>query len=54
MTDPPPTSGSLFNFWMGVTLAGYPVSEELPICLLVYLVPGALAGIVWWRLASRA
>jgi hypothetical protein len=45
---------ALFNFWMGVSRAGYSVGEELPIFLLVYVVPGALAAIVWWRLASRA
>jgi hypothetical protein len=45
---------ALFNFWMGVSRAGYSVGEELPIFLLIYLVPGALAAIVWWRLAGRA
>ena len=45
---------ALFNFWMGVSRAGYPVSEELPIFLLIYIVPGALAAFVWWRLAPRA
>jgi hypothetical protein len=37
-----------------VSRAGYSVGEELPIFLLIYLVPGALAAIVWWRLAGRA
>ena len=45
---------ALFNFWMGVSRAGYSVGEELPIFLLIYLVPAALAGLVWWKLAGRA
>ena len=45
---------ALFNFWMGVSGAGYSVGEELPIFFLIYLVPGALAALAWWRLAGRA
>jgi len=37
------------NMWVGVTHAGYSVREELPILLLVFAVPAALAGLTaWW------
>lgn len=41
------------NLWVGVTHAGYSVREELPILLIVFIAPAAIAaGTVWWL--SRA
>lgn len=37
------------NLWIGVTRAGYTVAEELPIFLVVFGVPAAVAAAVWWR-----
>jgi hypothetical protein len=39
---------SLVNLWLGVSRAGYSVSEEIPIFLVVFAVPAALALIAWW------
>jgi hypothetical protein len=36
------------NMWIGVSHAGYSVREELPILLLVFLVPIALSGGIVW------
>ncbi len=38
------------NMWVGVSKAGYSVTEELPILLLLFAVPAAIAGLVRWRL----
>ena len=40
-----------FNMWVGVAKAGYSVAEELPIFLLIFGLPVAVAAIVKWRLA---
>ena len=37
------------NMWVGVTRAGYSVAEELPIFAAIFLVPAAVAAIVWWK-----
>jgi hypothetical protein len=37
------------NMWMGVTQAGYAFREELPIFLLIFLVPSIVAAVVKWR-----
>jgi hypothetical protein len=37
------------NMWVGVARAGYSVSEELPIFLLIFGLPGAMAIILKWR-----
>jgi len=42
---------ALVNMWVGVAKAGYSVRDELPILLIVFAVPAALAGLVAWRLA---
>ncbi len=42
---------SLVNMWVGVTKAGYSVRDELPILLVVFLVPAVVAGLAAWRLA---
>lgn len=38
-----------FNLWVGVNKAGYSVAEELPIMLLLFLVPAVIAVIVKWK-----
>ena len=42
---------ALVNMWVGVTRAGYTVSQELPILFVVFAVPAALATLVAWQLA---
>ena len=37
------------NMWIGVTKAGYSVAEELPIHLVLYLLPAVAAVLVRWR-----
>jgi hypothetical protein len=37
------------NMWLGVARAGYSVAEELPIALLIFGVPVALAGLIKWQ-----
>jgi CHASE1-domain containing sensor protein len=38
------------NMWLGVAKAGYSVAEELPIFLLIFVAPVALAGLIKWQL----
>ena len=37
------------NMWLGVASAGYAVRDELPIFLLIFGVPTALAVLVKWQ-----
>jgi len=37
------------NMWVGVAKAGYSVTEELPIFLLIFGLPAAVAGILKWK-----
>lgn len=37
------------NMWVGVVKAGYSVAEELPILLLIFSVPAAVAILLKWR-----
>jgi len=37
------------NMWIGVSQAGYSVLEELPIFLLIFLLPAAVAILVKWK-----
>jgi hypothetical protein len=37
------------NMWIGVYRAGYSFREELPIFLLIYLLPVAVAVLVKWK-----
>lgn len=40
---------ALVNMWVGVHKAGYTVAQEVPILLVNFAVPAALAlGLVWW------
>lgn len=41
--------GAGINLLVGVKKAGYTVAEELPIFLLVFAVPAAVAIFVWWK-----
>ena len=40
---------ALANMWIGVAHAGYSVAEELPIFLLIFGLPAALAAFIWWK-----
>lgn len=40
---------AVVNLWMGVARAGYSVGEELPIFLLIFLLPAAAAVLIRWR-----
>ena len=37
------------NMWIGVSQAGYSFQEELPIFLLIFLLPAAVAVFVKWK-----
>jgi hypothetical protein len=37
------------NMWVGVARAGYSVAEELPIFVLIFAVPAAVAIILKWK-----
>jgi len=39
------------NLWVGVTHAGYTVRQELPILLVVFIVPAVVAGLAAWQLS---
>jgi len=39
-----------FNLWTGVAKAGYSIGEELPVFLLLFGVPAAVAIILKWKL----
>jgi len=38
-----------FNMWVGVSRAGYSVAEELPILLLLFGIPAAVAIALKWK-----
>ncbi|MCW5620898.1 MAG: hypothetical protein KIS79_07330 [Burkholderiales bacterium] len=38
-----------FNMWVGVAKAGYSVAQELPILLLLFGVPAAIAVVLKWK-----
>jgi hypothetical protein len=40
---------SAANLWVGVARAGYSFNEELPIFLLIFLVPVVVAILLKWR-----
>lgn len=44
-------AAALINMWIGVSRAGYSVAEELPILLVIFAVPAAVALFVWWKLS---
>ena len=41
------------NLWYGVAKAGYSITGEFPIFLLIFAVPAAMAFLLWWRLPLR-
>ncbi|MFT3953360.1 MAG: hypothetical protein QM722_02820 [Piscinibacter sp.] len=38
-----------FNMWVGVARAGYAVGEELPVLLVLFGVPAAIALLLRWK-----
>lgn len=42
---------ALVNMWVGVAHAGYSVRQELPILVIVFAVPAALAVAAAWQLS---
>jgi hypothetical protein len=38
-----------FNMWVGVAKAGYSAKEELPVLLLLFGVPAAVAVLARWK-----
>jgi hypothetical protein len=40
------------NMWIGVARAGYSVAEELPIFLLIFSLPAAVALFIWWKFSQ--
>ena len=38
------------NMWVGVVRAGYSVAEELPIFVLIFALPAAVAILLKWKL----
>jgi hypothetical protein len=40
---------ALANLWLGVSRAGYSVAEELPIFLVIFAIPSAVAAYLWWK-----
>ena len=40
--------GAGINMWIGVSRAGYSVADEAPIFLIVFVIPAAVALLVWW------
>jgi hypothetical protein len=42
--------GAGFNMYAGVKKAGYSVADEAPIFLIVFVIPAAVALLLWWRL----
>jgi hypothetical protein len=41
---------AVLNLWYGVAKAGYSVADEFPIFLLVFVVPSAVALLLWWKI----
>ena len=46
-------AAAAINLWFGVAKAGYSVSDEAPIFLLIFAVPSVLALLAWWKLPVR-
>lgn len=40
---------SIINLWVGVSRAGYTVREELPILVIVFIVPAIAAALAIWQ-----
>ena len=37
------------NMWLGISTAGFTFMQELPIFLLIFLLPSAVAALVKWK-----
>ena len=44
-------AATAFNMWVGISHAGYSLREELPIMLLLFALPTAVALLVRWKFA---
>lgn len=44
-------AATVFNMWVGISHAGYSWREELPIMLLLFALPAAVALVVRWKFA---
>jgi putative effector of murein hydrolase LrgA (UPF0299 family) len=44
---------TLANLWVGVSKAGYWLKDEIPVALLVFVVPAIAAIVIRWRLSSH-
>lgn len=44
--------GSGINMWFGVAKAGYTIKEELPIFLVIFVIPTAAAIALYWKFKS--
>jgi len=42
-------AAAAINMWLGISRAGYSFAEELPIFLLIFLLPVLIAVLVRWR-----
>jgi len=40
---------AIANLWVGVSRAGYGMREELPVLLVVFLIPAAIAALAIWH-----
>ena len=40
---------ALVNMGFGVLRAGYSINEELPVFLVLFGVPAAVAAVFWWK-----
>jgi hypothetical protein len=36
------------NMWVGVAKKGYSIKEEIPFFFIVFLIPAAVALLIWW------
>jgi hypothetical protein len=44
-------AATVFNMWVGISHAGYSLREELPIMMLLFGLPAAVALLVHWKFA---
>jgi hypothetical protein len=42
-------AAAAWNMWVGISRAGYSFQEELPIFLLIFLLPTVVAIVVKWK-----
>ena len=42
-------AAAAINMWLGISRAGYSFAEELPIFLLIFLLPALAAVLVGWK-----